>query len=171
MANLEDAIGFIKQVKMADVSLGKESIQVAYIRRFDPQRFRSVYAGDGYALRFSEARTGAFSNTVLSLSALQAHDTNPFVVVVIRERTVDFLLANATFLKKISHSSLQLRSDNIKGSFNGTDIMVEYEGLPNRPANFDQLFALHSAFTWKENVARLVETTNGRVPNDGVARR
>lgn len=167
MANLQEAIEFIKQIKKGDASLGKQGIQSAYITRFGPQRFRSVYAGNGYAVRFSEARTGAFSNTVLSLSALQIHDGQPFVVVVVRGNLIEFLLANATFLKKISHSSLQLRSDNIKGSFNGTDIMTEYEGLSNRPENFDQLFALHGAFNWQENVDRLVEATNAIVGRDG----
>jgi hypothetical protein len=50
-------------------------------------------------MRFSEARTGSFSNTVLSLSALKAYDQNPFVIVVARPDRVDFLLANSTFLK------------------------------------------------------------------------
>src|SRR5262249_9625534 len=118
------------------------------------------YVGDGYAIRFSEARTGAFSNTVLSLSALQIHDARPFVVAVVRPYMLEFLLANSTFLKKISHSSHELRANNIKGSFNGTDILTEYEGIQNAPDNFEQLFALHSAFTWQENVERLVEATN-----------
>lgn len=166
MANLQGAIEFIREAKRGDSSRNKEAIQAAYRARFGPQKFRSVYVGDGYAFRFSEARTGTFSNTVLSLSALQMHDSRPFVVVVVRAHTVDFLLANSTFLKKISHSSLQLRSDNIKGSFNGTDIMTEYEGLANRPENFDQLFALHSAFTWQENVDRLVEATTAIVGRD-----
>jgi len=166
MAGLQEAIEFIRQSKQGDASLGKEGIQTAYIARFDPQRFRSVYAGDGYALRFSEAKTGAFSNTVLSLSALKVHDDRPFVVVIVRERTVEFRLANATFLRKISHSSLQLRQDNIKGSFNGTDIAIEYGGISNSPENFDELFALHGAFTWAENVGRLVEATNAIVGRD-----
>lgn len=166
MASLQEAIKFIERIKQGDASQGKEGVQAAYIERFNPHRARSVYSGDGYALRFSEARTGAFSNTVLSLSALKMHDGRPFVVVVVRERRVDFLLANATFLRKISHSSQQLRQDNIKGSFNGTDIMLEYEGIANRPENFDELFALHGAFSWDENVCRLVEATNAIVGRD-----
>lgn len=166
MAGVQEAIDFIRQRKQEDISLGKESIQAAYVARFNPQRFRSVYAGDGYALRFSEARTGAFSNTVLSLSALQMHDSRPFVVVVVRERTVEFLMANASFLRKISHSSLHLRQDNVRRSFNGTDIIVEYEGVRNRPENFDELFALHEAYTWSENLGRLVEATNAIVGRD-----
>ena len=53
-----------------------------------------------------------------------------------------------------------LRIDNVKGSFNGSDIVTDYEGTPNVPENFAELFALHSAFTWEENLERLVEATN-----------
>jgi hypothetical protein len=59
-----------------------------------------------------------------------------------------------------------LRSDNVKGSFNGTDIMTEYDGLTNEPRNFEQLFALHAAFSWPENLARLVEATTAIVGRD-----
>src|SRR5437868_15109369 len=117
-AALHSAIDFIKNYKAENHSADKASIQAAYARRFRPTKIRSVYVGDGYAMRFSEARTGAFSNTVLSLSALQMHDARPFVVVVVRSRTVEFLLSNSTLLKKISHSSHELRTNNIKGSFN-----------------------------------------------------
>src|SRR5262249_2601582 len=34
---------------------------------------------------------------------------------------------------KISHSSHELRTDNIKGSFNGTDISTEYKASKTRP--------------------------------------
>lgn len=164
--SLQQAIEFIGELKRADPSATKARIQREFVARFAPTRVRSVFVGEGYALRFSEARTGSFSNTVLSLSALRLHDNDPFVVVVVRPQSIDFLLANATYLRKISHSSHQLRADNIKGSFNGTDIMTEYEGTPNRPENFEQLFAQHLAFRWDENVFRLVEATNEIVGRD-----
>ncbi len=91
----------------------------------------------------------------------------PAIVCVVRPSRVDFLLANSTFLKKISHSSHALRIDNIKGSFNGTDIMTEYAGIANRPENFDRLFEMHTAFAWAENLERLVEATNQIVGRDG----
>ena len=56
------------------------------------------------------------------------------------------MLANTTFLIKLSHSSQNFTADNIKGSFNGTDIMPEYQGLSNTPENFKALFELHSEF-------------------------
>jgi len=82
------------------------------------------------------------------------------LICIVRQDRLDFLLSNATFLKKISHSSHNLRVDNIRGSFLGHDIMDEYEGTPNRPEYFDKLMSIHSEFTWKENLARLVEATD-----------
>ena len=159
MQALFDSVDYIRCLKVKNLTADKAFLQSAFSKAFNPTKARSVLIGDGYTLRFSEVRTGSFSNTVLSLSALKAYDAMPFVIVVVRPDHVNFLLANTSFLKKISHSSLQLRSDNIKGSFNGTDIMSEYEGLPNEPAHFEALFAL-SAFTWEENVERLVESTD-----------
>jgi hypothetical protein len=82
------------------------------------------------------------------------------IICIVRPDRLDFRLANATFLKRISHSSHNLRVDNIRGSFLGHDIMDEYEGLPNRPDHFDELMAIHAEFTCEENVERLVEATN-----------
>lgn len=160
MKNLLKAVGFIQQIKTDDPSANKATLQSAWVKNFQPSKARSVFVGPDFSLRFSEANTGSFSNTVLSLSALKQHDKRPFVVVVSRPKTVNFFLSNSTFLKKISHSSLQLRLDNVKGSFNGTDIMAEYEGTLNVPKNFPILFAQHSAFSWEENLERLVEATN-----------
>jgi hypothetical protein len=166
MQTLFDSISFLRNLKAENPAADKALLQAAFSEAFNPTKVRSVFVSNGFAFRFSEARTGSFSNTVLSLSALQAYDAVPFVVVVVRQDRVDFLLSNTSFLKKISHSSLQLRTDNIKGSFNGTDIMSEYEGIPNTPAQFEALFALHSAFTWEENIERLVESTNAIVGRD-----
>lgn len=160
MDALQESVKFINTYKSANPDADKSAVQKAWVEWASPEKMRSVFVADGFAIRFSEAKTGAFSNTVLSLSALAKHDMRPFVVAVVRRSSVDFLLANATFLKRVSHSSQQLRLDNIKGSFNGTDIMPVYEGTPNAPEHFEELFALHSAFTWDENLERLVEATN-----------
>lgn len=163
MNELDEAIGFITAAKASEPSADKERIQAAFVARFDPQRKRSLFVGRGYSMRFSEIEGSSFSNTVLSLSALRKVDDRPMVVCVVGSSSVRFLLANSTFLKKISHSSHHLRVDNVKGSFNGTDILADYEGVANEPLNFERLLAMHAAFTWSENLERLVEATTAIV--------
>lgn len=132
-------------------------------QKFHLTQDRVVYYCPDFAIRFSHARGKRMSNTVLSLSALQKYDNIPFIVCIVGTHANFLLLANSTFLKRISHSSKELRADNIRGGFNGSDIMAEYASITNEPQNFAQLFAYHAAFTFKDNLERLVESTNGIV--------
>lgn len=129
---------------------------------FNLARDRKVYYCDKFAIRFSESKTNnkRVSNTILSLSSLLKYDDRPFIVCVVAPETNHMLLANTTFLKKISHSSQELRIDNIRGSFNGGDIMMAVEGLENSPNNFCRLYTYHEALSKQDNISRLVETSN-----------
>ena len=158
------AIKFIRDVKRTEPDADKAALQQRYVEAFNPERIRSVFVGDGYSLRFSKVGGRGFTGTVLGLSVLQKYDGRPFVVVVVRPDHVEFLLSNSTFVKKISHSSRDLRPGNIVGSFNGTDIFDGHGDIPNEPTRFPELFAIHEASLWDENVERLVEATNGIVP-------
>ena len=124
---------------------------------------RKLYYCDDFAIRFSKATSENFSNTVLSLSALQKYDDRPVIVCAVLPTKNYMLLANTTCLKKISHSSQQLRIDNIKGSFNGSDILRTIANISNTPVNFEQLFAIHEGYSSNENLIRLVEATNNIV--------
>ncbi len=121
---------------------------------------RKVFYCENFAIRFCKASSPNFANTVLSLSALQKYDKIPFIVCVVLPQKNTLFLSNTTFLKRISHSSQELRLDNIRGSFNGSDIIKKIEDLDNSPENFEKLFAIHSCYTFEENLARLVESTN-----------
>ena len=129
-------------------------------KEFGLVKDRSVFYCDWFAIRFCKSSSISFSNTVLSLSRLQKYDNRPFFVCLVTPSRNHLLLANTTFLKKISHSSHELRSDNIKGSFNGSDIMRNFEGVPNSPENFEFLYTSHENYTFEENLDRLVEATN-----------
>lgn len=131
---------------------------------FHLTRDRSVYYCADFAVRFSSSRGPNFGNTVLSLSALQKYDDRPFVVCLVTPTTNYCMLANTTFLKKISHSSQELRENNIRGSFNGSDIAREFEGISNCAENISRLFDIHSAIGFEGNLARLVEATNNITP-------
>lgn len=124
---------------------------------------RKLYYCEDFAIRFSKATSENFSNTVLSLSALQKYDDRPVIVCVVLPTKNYMLLANTTCLKKISHSSQQLRVDNIKGSFNGSDILRTIADIPNNPTNFEKLFSIHKGYSFNENLIRLVESTNNIV--------
>jgi len=122
----------------------KAALTTIICARFGLTRDRSVYYCSEFAVRFCSAKGTSFSNTVLSLSNLQKVDHLPFLVCVVTPQENRILLANTTMLRKVSHSSHELRVDNIKGSFNGSDILREFEGIPNTPENIERLFNIHA---------------------------
>ena len=132
---------------------------------FQLTKDRSVYYCKDFAIRFSSSANQNFGNTVLSLSNLQKFDDRPFIVCLVTPKQNYTFLANTTFLKKISHSSQELRENNIRGSFNGTDIIREFEGIANTAENIDRLFNIHQVLGFEGNLARLVESTNNISPS------
>ena len=125
---------------------------------------RSVYYCVDFAIRFSSSQNENFGNTVLSLSNLKKVDDRPFLVCLVTPTANHLYLANSTFLKKISHSSQELRENNIRGSFNGTDIMREFNNIQNTKDNFERLFSIHQGIGFDGNLVRLVDATNSISP-------
>jgi hypothetical protein len=158
--SLSELVSALQEFKAKHPASNKADVERFLASFAHPRKERSVFITQDCCFRFSEANTGSFSNVVLSLSALQKYDSLPVVICIVRPDRLDFRLANATFLKRISHSSHTLRADNIRGSFLGHDIMDDYDGIPNRPEHFEELMAIHVEFGWDENVQRLVEATN-----------
>ena len=157
---------FIEYFKTKMPKNDKDKAQKETINHFRMTKDRKIYYTDCFAVRFCYSKKGTFSNTVLALSKLQKFDGIPFLVVLIRkEEGSSLYLANSSMLKKISHSSKELRRDNIKGSFNGSDIIKQYNDIPNDADHVEELFTIHQGFTWEENVERLVEATSGIKPN------
>jgi hypothetical protein len=161
---LTELCQFLRDYAKTHPKCTKDEISKATAKELLLTKARSVFYRAEFAVRFSSVEGLSFSNGVLSLSALQEYDQFPFVVCIVRPQGIELLLANSTFLKKISHSSQQLRIDNVRGTFLGHDILREYEGIENRPEYFEELFDIHSQFTWEENLLRLVENTNAIVP-------
>ena len=143
----------------------KKRLEKSVAERFGLIQDRSVYYCQDFAIRFSSSARTTFSNTVLSLSALQKYDDKPFIVCLVTPHRNHVLLANTTFLTKISHSSQNLRENNIRGSFNGSDIIREFEGIANERNNFARLFNIHAGIAFEDNLARLVDSTNNITPS------
>lgn len=153
---------FVDYITCKAPKFNKQDVENAVCEKFSLVKDRKVYHNEYFAVRFSYSKSSSdsFSNTVLSLSALEKYDRIPFFVVLVRQKANNLiLLANTTFLKKISHSSQELSVTNIKGSFNGSDIMRKYDGKSNSPENFDYLFDLHQGLDWEDNLTRLVDST------------
>lgn len=156
---------FVEDISNNAPTNNKEAIINYAVSKYHFTLDRKVYYCKYFAVRFSFSKNGAFSNTVLSLSALQKYDKIPFFVVLVRGNGSNVIyLANSTFISKISHSSKELTMTNIKGSFNGSDIFKEYNGKTNSPENFDELFAIHEGLDWEDNLSRIVDASSGIKP-------
>lgn len=144
----------------------KEQMCKLCLQNFNLIQDRKVFHNDFFAIRFCFSKNGSFSNTVLSLSALEKYDKIPFFVVLVNGNKDNVIyLCNTTFLSKISHSSQELSMQNIKGSFNGSDIIKLYNNISNEPQNFDTLFAIHEGMEWEDNLRRLVDASARITPN------
>lgn len=154
----------IKFIESLDGKTDKSGLSQLVQQEFSLTKDRSVFYSDTFAIRFSSSKSTSFSNTVVSLSNLQKFDDLPFIVCLNRPDKNYLLLANSTFLLKVSHSSQALREDNIRGSINGSDIAKWFNGLKNEPNNFDELYAIHSELGFDGNLVRLVYATNNISP-------
>lgn len=159
---IDDLIAAIGE---ADGIADKAALAASIQQKYSLVKDRSVYYCQWFAIRFCKAASRSFGNTVLSLSALQKYDDRPVIVCLVTPAKNYLMLANTTFLKKISHSSQALRVDNIKGSFNGSDIMRSFENVENCEENFEFLFTSHENYPFEENLVRLVEATNNIRPS------
>lgn len=157
---MQEIIRWIIHKKRSNPSITKRDVTNLLLERTDLIQKRSVISNVAYSIRVCEVNVRSFSNVVLSLSAQIKYDHLPFIVCAVSPETVFFRLANTTFLKKISHSSENLKPDNIRGSFLGTDIMTEYNSIKNTPNNFIQLFSVHQRNNRRENLIRLSNETN-----------
>lgn len=126
---------FIAFIKSQDGIGNKAKLTSLAVEQFGLTKDRFVYYCNSFAVRFSQSSSGGFSNTILSLSKLQKYDNIPFLVCLATENENKLFVANTTFLTKISHSSQALTLYNIKGSFNSSDIIKEFEGIPNNRDN------------------------------------
>ena len=155
----------IDYIRAHDGIADKAALSKQMWQKFALIKDRSVYYSPHYAIRFSSTRSSTFSNTVVALSTLQKYDELPFIVCQVTPSKNILYLANTTFLRKVSHSSHKLRIDNIRGSVNGSDITKVFNDLVNEPRNFEELFNIHAALGFNENLPRLVEATNDIVPS------
>ncbi len=148
----------IEMSKTFTIPYNKQSIVESIVKKFKLSQSRKVYFNDKISMRFSSAKSG-YSNTFLCFRKILDNDSKPLIACIIRENSLEFLLANTTFINCISHSSKNLSVDNIKGSANLSNIIKEFSQIKNEPRNFPKLFEMHLEVPQKDNIERIVENT------------
>lgn len=124
---------------------------------------RRIYYNDEICIRFSSAKNG-YSNTFLGLQKIVNKNQIPIIACIVRENYCEFMLANLTFIKSVSHSSRNLTLRNIKGSVNLSNIERSYQGIENVPVNFQRLFQLHQDLQIVDNLARIIDANKNIQP-------
>lgn len=164
---LDELISFVTSYVKNRSGCSKSELTKAVVSRFELQGDRSVYHGTEYAIRFSKAKGSkgkSIPGTIVGLRKIQKYDDMPFIICILRDDGVEFLLANSTFIKKVSHSSQKFELNKIRGSINGSDILRVFDDISNTPGNFDVLFDIHRQFSFEENLLRLVDQTKAITP-------
>jgi hypothetical protein len=157
---LDSLVEFILSYLLAHPSADKEQLAAAVAARFALTKMRKLFVGADFSVRFCRTSTeGVFSGGVISIAAVVHHDDKPFVVCLRTPSGCKFMLANTTFVARVSHSSQLLAEDRLRGSINGSDILRQHRGVANEPANFDRLWKAHLASDKAANLARIVAAT------------
>lgn len=134
----------VEYISKFDNSDGKAKLTELVETKFALQKDRKIFFCDYFVIRFSKSKNANFSNTVLALSKLKKYDDKPLIICLVTPLKNYLFLANSTFINKISHSSQKLSYTNLRGSFNGSDIIKNYDNkIKNSPENFEKLFDIH----------------------------
>lgn len=154
---IDEFIGFIKNYKDC---VNFNTISDIVKNKFNMDDNKNILVSDCFYVKFCFSNNNTKSNTVLSLSKLKKFDDKPFIILFVTPNNMDVILANSTFIDKLSHSSKNLRLDNIVGSFNYSNIIKKYNTIDNISDNFEILFNIHSNYTFEENLKRIILNTN-----------
>lgn len=165
----KECTDFIRFITQNEDCHNKPTLINSCIDRFALLKTGALYYNQYLAVRFSYSKNKSnnFSNTILAIAKLKKFDHIPFFVVLVRkDESPLILLANSSFISKISHSSQRLSTDRLVGSFNGSDIIRKHDEITNTPKNFATLFSIHQGFSWEDNIERIVEATNKIEPHN-----
>jgi len=156
--NIKNLISFINK----NTGVTKANLIKMTQDEFQLTKKRSVFIHEDFCIRFSYSKKNStsFSNTVLSIKTLKEYDCKPFIVCLVTPEENYLFLANSTFLNKVSHSSKNLMIDNLVGSFNGSNILRNINGIENSPENFEALYKIHEKIGFEGNIERLVNNTH-----------
>ena len=157
---LDELVSFISQWRAEHPQETKDRVVRAVQQRFGLEKDGALLVGPAFAIRFCQSKfTESFANAVVAIGKVVKHDDRPIVVCVVTPAGCRFLLANTTFLTKVSHSSHALARGHLRGSILGSDILREVQGVQNAPECFAELTRIHARADRTANLERIVAAT------------
>lgn len=147
-------------------TITKQELRSLLVEKFELTRDGALYYCDDFAIRISQRKnTSQQGNTVIAIRKILAYDDIPIISCIISPEEKTLYLINSTFIKKTSHSSQAFEINKIRGSINISDIMKDYDGLMNKPDNFESLFEIHQNIPQQDNLYRIFNATDDIEPS------
>jgi hypothetical protein len=158
--NLAELVDCILQWRDATPNGSKRRLADAVIAKSDLQLDKALLVGSQCVLRISQMQeSGNESNALAAFHKICDYDDKPVLVCLMTSRGMRLLLANTTFLEKVSERSYKLAADNLVGGVLESDLLSAVNGVANLPANFEALWATHTASDRTANIQRIVTAT------------
>ena len=158
--HLAELVAFLLNWRDANPNGSKKVLAAEVLARTDLKLDKALLVGKHCVLRISQMQeVGNDSSAVAAFRKIEEYDDRPIVVCLFTSRGMRLLLANSTFLEKVSDRSYRLTSEHLAGSIFDSDILAAHEGIANLPANFDKLWAVHLATNPADNLSRIVGAT------------
>jgi len=160
--SLNDLVAFLEDWRRRHPTGGKDALVRDSETRFRLGRDGALRVGQHFALRINEnTQSEKFPHAVVAIRKIVKYDHLPVVACLLTPTGQRLLLANTSFVRKVSHSSHRMRRVCLRGSILGNDIMSRCCGIPNSPENFQQLWSIHEQSDREANLDRIVEGTIG----------
>ncbi len=161
--SLSALVRFVQEWRTASPAGMKDALVAALIEHFSLEQDGALLVGSQFVVRVSQNSADAgFPNAVVALKKIVKYDDRPVIVCLITPNRCVLLLANTTFLRKVSHSSHSLAEHKLVGSILGSDVLPSHEGTSNTPDNFARLWKRHQQTDRASNLLRIITATRAR---------
>lgn len=158
--NLAELVDCILQWRDATPNGSKRRLVDSLIAKTDLELDKALLVGSQCVLRISQMQeSGNEANAIAAFHKICDYDDKPVLVCLMTSRGMRLLLANTTFLGKVSERSYKLTADNLVGGVLESDLLSAVNGVANLPANFEALWATHAASDRAANIQRIVTAT------------
>lgn len=168
--NLDELLDSILKWREANPHGSKRELAAMLVEASDLKLDKALLVGSQCVLRISQMEgAGNASNALAAFHKICDHDDKPFVVCLLTKKGMRLMLANTSCIATVSDRSYKIRTDNLVGGVLESDLVEERDGVANRPENFAQLWAAHTAADHTAEIERIVAATRERHASEAAA--